>query len=83
MRWNCTQSGDTLISTGVPIQVYGVAYPNLSLFLTHGNKTFTATADANGKWAIAVEPLANQTLTVSFESPDSKQRTLIRTYFVK
>jgi ferric-dicitrate binding protein FerR (iron transport regulator) len=83
MRWNCTQSGDTLISTGVPIQVYGVAYPNLSLFLTHGNKTFMATADANGKWAIAVEPLANQTLTVSFESPDSKQRTLIRTYFVK
>jgi len=83
MRWNCTQSGDTLISTGVPIQVYGVAYPNLSLFLTHGNKTFMATADANGKWAIAVEPLANQTLTISFESPDSKQRTLIRTYFVK
>jgi hypothetical protein len=30
-----------------------------------------ATADANGKWAIAVEPLANQTLTISFESPDS------------
>ncbi len=83
MQCTCTQSGDTLISTGVPIQVYGVAYPNLSLFLTHGNKTFTATADANGNWAIAVEPLANQTLTVSFESPDSKQRTLIRTYFVK
>ncbi len=83
MRWNCTQSGDTLITKGIPIQVYGVAYPNLSLFLTHGNKTFTATADANGNWAIAVEPLANQTLTVSFESPDSKQRTLIRTYFVK
>lgn len=83
MKWNCAVVGDTLISTGVPIQVYGVAYPNLSLFLTHGNKTFMATADANGKWAIAVEPLANQTLTVSFESPDSKQRTLIRTYFVK
>ncbi len=83
MRWNCTQNGDTLMSKGVPIQVYGVAYPNLSLFLTHGNKTFTATADANGNWAIAVEPLANQTLTISFESPDSKQRTLIRTYFVK
>jgi ferric-dicitrate binding protein FerR (iron transport regulator) len=83
MKWNCAVVGDTLISTGVPIQVYGVAYPNLSLFLTHGNKTFTATADANGKWAIAVEPLANQTLTISFESPDSKQRTLIRTYFVK
>jgi ferric-dicitrate binding protein FerR (iron transport regulator) len=83
MKWNCAVVGDTLISTGVPIQVYGVAYPNLSLFLTHGNKTFMATADANGKWAIAVEPLANQTLTISFESPDSKQRTLIRTYFVK
>ncbi len=83
MRWNCTVSGDTLISKGVPIQVYGTAYPNLSLFLTHGNKTFTATADANGNWAIAVEPLVNQSLTVSFESPDSKQQTLIRTYFVK
>lgn len=83
VKWNCAVVGDTLISTGVPIQVYGVAYPNLSLFLTHGNKTFMATADANGKWAIAVEPLANQTLTISFESPDSKQRTLIRTYFVK
>ncbi len=83
MRWNCTVSGDTLISKGVPIQVYGTAYPNLSLFLTHGNKTFTATADANGNWAIAVEPLVNQSLTISFESPDSKQQTLIRTYFVK
>ncbi len=83
MRWNCTVSGDTLISKGVPIQVYGTAYPNLSLFLTHGSKTFTATADAKGNWAIAVEPLVNQSLTISFESPDSKQQTLIRTYFVK
>jgi ferric-dicitrate binding protein FerR (iron transport regulator) len=32
MKWNCAVVGDTLISTGVPIQVYGVAYPNLSLF---------------------------------------------------
>ncbi len=83
MTWTCKSIGDTLISSGVPIQVYGVAYPNLSLFLTHGNKTYSATADAKGNWAIAVEPLANQSLTVSFESPDSKQRTLIRTYFVK
>lgn len=83
MTWNCLSIGDTLISNGVPIQVYGVAYPNLSLFLTHGSKTYSATADAKGNWAIAVEPLANQSLTVLFESPDSKQRTLIRTYFVK
>lgn len=83
MTWNCPNIGDTLISSGVPIQVYGIAYPNLSLFLTHGNQTYSATADAKGNWAIAVEPLANQSLTVSFESPDSKQRTLIRTYFVK
>ncbi|MFQ3597310.1 MAG: FecR domain-containing protein [Chloroherpetonaceae bacterium] len=83
MTWNCKSIGDTLISRDVPIQVYGVAYPNLSLFLTHGNKTYSATADAKGNWAIAVQPLANQSLTVSFESPDSKQRTQIRTYFVK
>ncbi len=83
MNWTCKTSGDTLISNGIPIQVYGNAYPNLSLFLTHGNKTFTATADAKGNWAIAVEPLANQSLTVSFESPDSKEQTQIRTYFVK
>ncbi len=83
MKWNCAVVGDTLVSNGLPIQVYGTAYPNLLLSLSHGNRTYSATADANGKWAIAVEPLANQTLTVSFESPDSKQRTLIRTYFVK
>lgn len=83
MNWNCKSVGDTLVSRGVPIQVYGTAYPNLSLFLTHSNKTYSATADAKGNWAIAVEPFANQSLTVSFESPDSKQRTLIRKYFVK
>ncbi len=83
MKWNCAVNGDTLVSRGVPMQVYGTAYPNLSLFFTHGNKTYSATADSKGSWAIAVEPLANQSLTVSFESPDSKQRTLIRTYFVK
>jgi hypothetical protein len=83
MSWTCKTNSDTLISNGVPIQVYGTAYPNLSLFLTHGNKTFTATADAKGNWAIAVEPLANQSLTVWFESPDSKEQTQIRTYFVK
>ena len=83
MKWNCAVVGDTLISNGLPIQVYGTAYPNLLLSLTHGNRTYSATADAKGNWAIALEPLANQTLTVSFESPDSKERTLIRTYFVK
>jgi len=83
MKWNCAVVGDTLISNGLPIQVYGTAYPNLLLSLTHGNRTYSVAADAKGNWAIALEPLANQTLTVSFESPDSKQRTLIRTYFVK
>ncbi len=83
MKWNCAVVGDTLLSNGLPIQVYGVAYPNLSLLLTHGSKTFTATADANGKWAIVVEPLANQTLTVSFEAPDTKGQKPIQTYFVK
>jgi hypothetical protein len=83
MKWNCAVVGDTLISNGLPIQVYGTAYPNLLLSLTHGNRTYSATADAKGNWAIALEPLANQTLTVSFEAPDTKRQTLIRTYFVK
>ncbi len=83
MKWNCAVVGDTLISNGLPIQVYGTAYPNLLLSLTHGNRTYSATADAKGNWAIALEPLANQTLTVSFEAPDTKRQTPIRTYFVK
>jgi hypothetical protein len=83
MKWNCAVVGDTLISNGLPIQVYGTAYPNLLLSLTHGEKIYTATADAKGNWAIAVEPLANQTLTVSFEAPDTKRQKTIRTYFVK
>jgi len=83
MKWNCAVVGDTLISNGLPIQVYGTAYPNLLVFLTHGNKTYTALSDAKGNWAIALEPLANQTLTVSFEAPDTKRQTPIRTYFVK
>jgi len=83
MKWNCAVVGDTLISNGLPIQVYGTAYPNLLLSLTHGNRTYSVAADAKGNWAIALEPLANQTLTVSFEAPDTKRQTPIRTYFVK
>ncbi|MDW8467455.1 MAG: hypothetical protein RML35_15225 [Chloroherpetonaceae bacterium] len=83
LSWSCIVNTDTLLSKGLPIQVRGLAYPNLTLHLTHSGKIYSAIADSKGNWAISVEPTPNQTLTVSFESPDSKEPIIIRTYFVK
>lgn len=83
LSWSCATFGDTLVSNGLPTQVRGTAYPNLRLFLTHSDKTDSVTADSKGDWALVIEPSANKPLTVSFESPDSKQKIIVRTYFVK
>lgn len=83
ISWSCATSGDTLISKGLPMQARGTAYPNLPIIFAYGDKTYSAVADSKGFWALAIEPLANQTLTVSFESPDSKRSVVVRTYFVK
>lgn len=81
--WSCATAGDTLLSNGVRLQVRGKAYPYLTLTIQHGERTYSATADAKGNWALAIDPVANQSLILSFESPDTKTLITVRTYFVK